>query len=393
MPLSPTEHDGHAIRVLLQGRSARSLATAHGGDQVQIEKTTEALVNAYGLEARTSAELEPDLRQYDLVHLFGLVRPQEVWVHARNALRQATPIVLSTVYCDVWDFDRNGRTGSLGWVARHTTRDGVEAAKAVGRGVVSREWSKGSARLVTHGFRRMQRDVLAATSVFLPNSHSEWQRICTDFGGPLDPERVVIVPNGVDIDELAAAEGLTHVPPHLAQYKDCVLCVARIEGRKNQLSLIRALRDTPYTLVLAGRRTANQRSYVRAVEAAARSAPAGRVHLLGEVSAKDKLWLLRLARVHALPSWMETTGLASLEAGFLNCSLVVSPNGDTTEYFGGFAEFCNPADAESIRDATVRAWERPPSRELKRRIGERFTWTEAAQATLVGYRRALEMAR
>jgi glycosyltransferase involved in cell wall biosynthesis len=89
---------------------------------------------------------------------------------------------------------------------------------------------------------------------------------------------------------------------------------------------------------------------------------------------------------------METTGLASLEAAFLNCSLVVSPNGDTSEYFGDFAEFCDPADVDSIRDATVRAWGRLPSRELKQRIEERFTWTEAARATLAGYRRALETA-
>ncbi len=68
-----------------------------------------------------------------------------------------------------------------------------------------------------------------------------------------------------------------------------------------------------------GQAAANQRGYVEAVRAqVGRNA---NVHWLGAVSEEDKRWLYRLARVHVLASWMETTGLVSLEAAALDCAL------------------------------------------------------------------------
>jgi glycosyltransferase involved in cell wall biosynthesis len=377
------------MRVLLQGRSARSVETTPGGDQVQIDQTAAALRRAFGVEADTSTELEPDLSAYDLVHVFGLVRPQEAWVQTRNARGQGTPVVLSPVYCDMWDFDRRGRSGPAGWLARHTTRTVFEAGKAVGRGLVSREWSVGSTALAVRGFRRMQRDIVDAAAVFLPNSRSEWIRLLADI--PVKRSApVVVVPNGIDVDGLRA-QLTADIPEHLQPFRGCVLSVARIEGRKNQLSLIRALGELPLTVVCAGRPAANQPYYVRAVRDAAADAAVAHVHLLGEVSPQDKIALMALARVHVLPSWMETTGLSSLEAAFCGCSLVVSPNGDTREYFDGHAEFCDPASVDSIRTATLQAMRRPPNEEFATMIAERFTWTEAARRTLDGYRLALAL--
>ena len=60
----------------------------------------------YRVEVDISDELEPALDSYDAVHLFNIVRPQEVWPQAKNAARQGKHIFLSTVYCDVWEFER-----------------------------------------------------------------------------------------------------------------------------------------------------------------------------------------------------------------------------------------------------------------------------------------------
>ena len=117
------------MRVLLQGRSARSIAVNPGGDQVKLEATAHALRVTTGVDAQISAAAEPDLTGFDAVHLFGLVRPQETWLQARNARRQRKPVFLSTVYCDVWEFERLVRMGPVGWVARHTNRDVIEALK------------------------------------------------------------------------------------------------------------------------------------------------------------------------------------------------------------------------------------------------------------------------
>jgi glycosyltransferase involved in cell wall biosynthesis len=375
------------MRVLLQGRSAASLAQTPGGDQVQIEETARAL-RQQGVEADVSSEMEPDLAKYDAVHLFGLVRPQEVWVQARNARRQGKPIALSTVYCDVWEFERNARGGAVGLLARHSNRNTIEALKAVGRGVKSREWSKGSAGLLWRGFSTMQRQIVNSATVFLPNSASEWDRVSADLDLSIDDDRVFVVPNGVDlaaVDE--ARRQIVHPPEHLRPFEGCVLCVARIEGRKNQLALLEALADSAFTVVLAGRFANNQPGYVRRVQALAARSP--NVHILGSVSEPEKLWLYSLARVHALPSWIETTGLSTLEAAVFGCALVVTPNGDTRDYFDGYAEFCDPASPRSIRSAVERAYEQGPvaSTPLAQKIRTEFTWTAAATATREAYAR------
>ena len=373
--------------MLLQGRSARSIATSPGGDQVQLEQTARVLRTRHGVDAVPSSALEPDLDGFDAVHVFGIVRPQEVWIQARNARRHGKPVVLSTVFCDVAEFEAADRAGPVGWVARHTGTDAFEALKALGRAVNNREWAAGATALFTRGFRRMQLEIAEMTSVFLPNSWSEWRRLAAALDLPVDDERVLVVPNGVDLEALDARgiapwelDGVEHL-------RDAVLCVARIEGRKNQLRLIEALRGTGLTLVLAGKATPNQTRYVAKVrEAAASSA---HTHLLGAGSDETRCALYSVARVHALPSWMETTGLSSIEAAVAGCSLVVSPNGDTRDYFGGHAEYCDPSDPHSIREAVLRAYETPPSRELADTIRSEYTWERAAEATFVAYQRVV----
>jgi len=343
------------------------------------------------VDAQISSEAAPDLARFDAVHLFGLVRPQETWVQARNASRQGKPVILSTVYCDVWEFERVARTGPVGWIARHSNRDVVEALKASGRGLNSREWSRGSTALFVKGFSRMQRELIAMSSSLLPNSRSEWLRIARDLGFASLDSRVVVVPNGFDAEASSSMISEGSVPDRLAPFRDCILCIARIEGRKNQLNLIEAVRGTDMTLVLGGPSTANQRRYVQRVKEAA--AANGNVHMVGEVTAQEKAWLYRIASVHALPSWMETTGLSSLEAAMAGCALVVSPNGDTRDYFGDDVEYCAPGDPSSIRDALVSASKRGPSASLKRRIRTQYTWERAAEVTYDAYRDVVTRAK
>lgn len=370
------------MRVIMQGRSARSIALSPGGDQVKLELTAEALRRGCDVDVTVSPELQPDVSAYDVVHLFGITRPQEVWVQMRNARRQGKPVVLSTIYLDVWEYERAVRDDFVGVLSRLTSRNVSEAVKAGGRAAKSREWHRGVPALFYRGFRSMQLDVAEQTSLFLPDSHSEWRRCVDDLGLQVPDERVAVIPNGVTIDDIHP-EG--PVPDHLKGFEGCILCVARLEARKNQLALVEALRDTGLTLVLAGQPAPNQPAYARRVEEAA----GPNVHVLGSVSRSDRDWLYRLASVHVLPSWLETTGLSSLEAAVRDCSIVVSPNGDTEEYFGDDALYCDPSSAQSIRDAVVQAAERPPSERLKRRILDEMTWTRVAEETAKAYQRVV----
>ncbi|MBA7701117.1 hypothetical protein ES703_109848 [subsurface metagenome] len=69
------------MKVLMQSRV--NLFKNLGGDSIQILKTKEYL-EKIGAMIDISTELNPNLSSYDLVHLFNLNRPQEVYEQARR---------------------------------------------------------------------------------------------------------------------------------------------------------------------------------------------------------------------------------------------------------------------------------------------------------------------
>ncbi|MBD0287388.1 MAG: glycosyltransferase, partial [Flavisolibacter sp.] len=98
----------------------------------------------------------------------------------------------------------------------------------------------------------------------------------------------------------------------------------------------------------------------------------------------------KAAKVHVLPSWFETTGLSSLEAAVLGCNIVITEKGDTKEYFGDHAYYCQPDDVDSIRTAVVKAYNDPVNPKLKEFILNNNTWMKAAQQTLAAYQTILK---
>ena len=85
------------MKVLLQSRV--NLFSVSGGDTIQVLKTKEYLCRL-GIDTDISTELEPDVSYYDIVHLFNIIRPQEIYLQALNAKKLRKKIVLSPVYVD-----------------------------------------------------------------------------------------------------------------------------------------------------------------------------------------------------------------------------------------------------------------------------------------------------
>jgi glycosyltransferase involved in cell wall biosynthesis len=163
------------------------------------------------------------------------------------------------------------------------------------------------------------------------------------------------------------------------------LCVGRIEGIKNQLNLVRAVNGSPFRLILVGAPALNQAAYYEEC----RKAAGPGVSFINPVSQEELVAFYSRARVHALPSWFETTGLSSLEASVMGCSIVISANGDTREYFGDQAFYCDPASPASILEALRKAAGEGASGALRKKILARYTWAETARYTLEAYQLAL----
>lgn len=368
------------MKVLFQSRT--TLFSVAGGDTIQVVKTAEAL-RRIGCQVDISTELEPDLAEYDLVHLFNLIRPQEVYLQALNAKKQSKPVALSTIYVDYSEYDRKGRTGLAGLVANLLTSSQLEYLKILARAVKNRESNKGTKVLLRHGYGSLQRRIIALTDVFLPNSASEMRRVIADFP-ECSKSEYVVVPNAVDID-LFDNEKVNEIV-EFEGFRDCVLSVGRIEGRKCQLNLVRAMRDLPWQLVLVGKPAPNHLDYYQHVLREA----GPNVQIIGQLDHEKLPALYKTAKVHCLISWMETTGLSSLEAGAMGCNLVITAKGDTRDYFNDFAFYCEPDSVESIRNAIIKAYETPTTPKLKKHIIDNFNWGETAKKTLEAYQIALK---
>ncbi|KAB0670613.1 glycosyltransferase family 4 protein [Oryzomonas sagensis] len=367
------------MNVLFQSR--QTLFTVPGGDTIQLLKTKEYLERA-GVRVGISTELEPDVAPYDVVHLFNLTRPQEIYLQALNAKKQHKKVVLSTIYMSYAEYDRHARRGMLGLLANALSWGQMEYLKIMARAVKNSEITKGTGHILLKGYRPLLESILDMVDVLLPNSESERKRLMKDFS-KAGAKNHVIVPNSVDIGLFDP--GTATVAREIEPYRGCILCVARIEGRKCQLDLVRAAKELPWPLVLVGKPAPNHGAYFEQIKREA----GPNVHVIGEVDHNLLPHYYKAAKVHALVSWMETTGLSSLEAGAMGCNLVITNKGDTRDYFRDYAFYCAPDSVGSIRLALAKAYEAPVDPALRKHILANFTWEKTAEKTLEGYKMAL----
>lgn len=349
-----------------------NLETHPGGDTTQILRTAAAL-RRLGVSIDFTSDPAAPLDGCDVVHLFHLDR---LWEHlpvCRRLRAANAPAVLSTIYWPSDEFDRAGRGGVQGALARLLGTQAYQALRQVQRGGMQclrkrslSGWDRGVFR-----FRGAARRLLETVSVILPNSEAEREQVERNFGVR---RLAVVVPNAVEADEFGSS------PPADAA-RAGVLCVGRIEPRKNQHVLLEALRDADIPVTLVGHAGRFSGSYFRRC----RRAAGPNARFLEHQTAAQLGDLYRSARVHACVSWYETPGLASLEAALCGCRLVVTPGGSTREYFGDQAHYCRPDQPESIRAAVEAALAAPPDADLSQRVAREYTWDAAARATLRGY--------
>ena len=194
------------------------------------------------------------------------------------------------------------------------------------------------------------------------DSVSEMNRVADEF--KLKNYHFADIPNAIDKTIFSDDENGKANP--FSKYQDCILCAARIEGRKETLNLVRAVKGTKYKLVLVGKESKNQKKYVAKVHQEA----GDNVFFLGAIPHDDLKELYKVAKVHALVSWMETPGLSSLEAAAMGCNIVVTKKGDTYDYFEDYAFYCDPDDVNSIKKAIDNAFSSKVNPKLKQKILE-----------------------
>ena len=371
------------MKILMQIRA--NIFTCPGGDTIQMQKTKVAL-EKIGCNVDLSLELRPNLSDYDVIHLFNITRVQETFIQVQNAVEQKKPIVLSTIYWPFNDFEKKANIGIRKILGKFFDADKMASIKALAKYLLLREKDEGTKYLIHHKYSEMQQYILRNTNIFLPNALGEMEQIKKHLKFFADLEDIVIVPNAIDLE--IAEKALKEKTDKFVKYKGWLICVGRIDARKNQLKLLEAISGSDYKLLLVGKCSPGQKNYYKKVMRCIKDNP--NVEYIEQISNDDLYQLYKECRVSVLPSWFETPGLVSLEAAVMGCNIVVSDKGTTKEYFGSYAFYCDVMDSNSIREQIDLAYCTVYDKNFRFKIMTEYTWEKAALATYRGYKAALQ---
>lgn len=313
----------------------------YGGAEVQLENTRDALLKL-GITVELYSQWRRDvLDGVDILHWFH-IDPASIHV-LQAAKKRGIRTVISSIF-----WPTRPRLEAI-WT-RATT-----LPRLLGFPSLTSQWL-------------MMRDVLSVADVVITSSDSESAHIRRIFGVPAG--KLKVVPLGVSSWFAGADPGR-----FIEKYglKDFVLCVGRVEPRKNQVRLLQALRNTDMAVVLIGDYSVNPGYYQQCL-----AVGHPRAYFLGSLSHDDELLrsAYAAAQVLVMPSLFETPGLVALEAALAGCRIAVTCGGNTKEYFKDFAEYVDPHSCEDIRNGALRAAHSPAQRvqEFRELILSECTW-------------------
>jgi len=352
--------------------SRATLFSSPGGDTRQLEQTALHL-KKLGVEIDIYlSDQSIDYSRYDLLHFFNIIRPADIIKHIKLSKK---PYVVSTIFVE-YGTVKDDKPGLSGIIKKMLSDNALEYVKVVARAIKNGEKII-SKEYLFWGHKRSVQFVAKHADCLLPNSESEYRRFVSKYKVG---QKHIVIPNGIE-EELVKRSY-----PEDEVYKDAILCMGRIEIRKNQLNLIRALNNTKYKLFIHGKASPNNIGYYEQC----RKEAAPNIYIKDWLEETELYTAYTNAKVHVLPSYFETTGLSSLEAAVMGCNIVITDRGDTRDYFGDHAWYCDPDDPQSIKAAVDAAFDAPYDVNFKDYILKHYTWEQAAIETLKAYKQVLK---
>jgi len=332
-----------------------SLGLNEGGLQIQIRETKRHL-EQLDVTVDLYNPWQCDLSGYDAIHVFSLAAACRAFVEA--AVIQGIPVVISPVFNAYY---RNWR------LLRAQVRLG--------------ELLPGYASYL----REAQR-MLALADRIIALSHEEADMLQRVFD--FQQEKLAIIANGIN-----GAAGSVDAQPFLQEFnlKNFVLCVGKIERRKNQLSLIRACKALNLPLVLIGPPNSTEPDYYQQCRQEADDS----IKFLGLLKNDDPLlWsAYAAADIFALVSRSEVMPLSVLEAAASDCKILVTKKSAIKNILpeGEGVRFVSP-DEEEIKKMLdlIRSDRCQP--DLKQMVQAKYTW-QAVAADIYRAYQALAPAR
>jgi glycosyltransferase involved in cell wall biosynthesis len=355
------------VKVLFRIRS--DIDRFPGGDEVQLRRTREAL-ETMGVETALLPGVAEMPAGFDLVHLFNTTRIQETALQLRQARDRDVPVVVSTIWHSTAEMRKfYAHLRGWSWFPLTAYQSAKEAWYARRSGLPI-FWP------AVLRFRAVQRQVVEAADAVLPNSEAELDLLRSELGAR--PRVAFVVPNGFTF---------AGPPASVDGARRDVLCVGRVEPRKNQLGVIRAFKRLPrgpHRLRLFGAMNEAHEGYAAQVRA---ELVPGWVEYAGVVSQTELAGEMARSSVVVLASFFETCGLVVLEALACGARACVTRSPCLRDYYADRVDYCDPYDEASIATGISAALHREPEDHSAFLGG--FSWERAAQQTLRAYESVL----
>lgn len=223
----------------------------------------------------------------------------------------------------------------------------------------------------------LQCSVLKKADALIVESSLEADYISKHYGIP--STKVSIIPNGVDAFDYQGNE-IYEISNNLKN--PYVIQVGRFNHNKNQLNVIRALKDTSIHLVLVGGPNQSDSYYDLCLNEAK---GCDNIHFLGWQSQDSPLFMSALHNADTLvmASFEETFGLVALEGVMAGTKLALSNNLPILSYkaLSGVKTF-DPSTPASIRKALLEVVGMPKTADLKIKFEDTFSWDNVIQKHL-----------
>lgn len=333
-----------------------------GGDTIQMIKTKESL-EKLGVKVDVSLGTKDTnyYKNYDIVHIFNVQTEKFSNKEAKKIKLANTPLVVSPIW---WDFEEDliNNTQNYGKKMLFISKlIGIKNAKYLKSLKLKLKYKKIN-------------EILDISSYILPNSKMEIESLNRCFF--YDNSKNFVIYNGISEEFVKVSENNVK--------RKYALQVGRIEPAKNTLLTIKACNELKIPLKLVGRKV-DQDYYEKCLI----ESENGNVEFLDSQEHEKLIGIYTEAKVHILPSFRETPGLVSLEAGVLGCNIVSTNIGSAEEYFKTMVSYCNPNDFNSIKHAIHTEWNKQNDNVLRHHIINNFTWDIAAENTLKIYKKLI----
>lgn len=355
------------MKILFQTRP--NAFTQRGGDTICLERLSSNLSDL-GVGVKIDCDGKADLQQFDCLFLFNFTLPQLLRQQAFKAQQAGIPYVVLTLNEDIPSFHAQSHMAAASLI--NYLKAGQPAKRF--SELYSSPWKATPAA-------RFENEWVARNAAILFTTGERESAVLKQYYPGL--ANVSAMPIGFD----PMAEGSAASFEAEFGVRDFILSVGRIESRKNQLMLLKALEAEDMAVVIASGGFTYQPDYDWAVRNFKRR---GKTVILDKLTPAQLASAYAAARIHALPSWYELPGLVSMEAASVGKNVVVSDMGTTRDYFNDEAFYSDPGCPDSIKNAVLAAFYSPLKVNARDNIMQ-FTWHKAAQHVLDALRRVISV--